>query len=142
MIVEKNNWYTWRISSVSEKSKLSSQIKFVIFTVSISSLICSWLFLTELTWLETLCEKLQTQLKFFLMKKYKFGYFDWETFLTQNVCYSASYHTPRVKWSKRKCFEMNIKIKIIPTKQKPFFKILLSNSYEAFDSKNCWTFFV
>ena len=39
---------------------------------------------------------------------------------------------------------MNIKIKmkIIPTKQKPSFKILLSNSYEAFDSKNCLDLFV
>ena len=77
------------------------------------------------------------------MKKYKFGYFDWETFLTQNVCYSASYHTPRVKLSKQKRLKMNIKIKIkiIPTKQKPSFKILLSNSYDAFDSKNCLDLF-
>ena len=36
---------------------------------------------------------------------------------------------------------IKIKIKIIPTKQKPSFKILLSNSYDAFDSKNCLDLF-
>ena len=71
------------------------------------------------------------------------GYFDWEAFLTPGVCYSVSFHTLRMKCPKQKCFEMNIDIEInrTPSKQKPSFKVLLSKSYKAFNSKNCLDLF-
>ena len=71
------------------------------------------------------------------------AYFDWEAFLIPGVCYSVSFHTLRMECPKPKCFEMNTDIKInkTPSKQKPSFKVLLSKSYKAFDSKNCLDLF-